>query len=158
MRTGILTAARTNNNGTDLQALAMQRMLNMIGVDSEIINYKCKKLERSHAICLHLTIRDVLKIPFRVFNNYKHYTFRRSNFKVSDIIYTEKNISNLEYDIVIVGSDQIWNLDITGNDLNFFLPFFMKETKKYSYAASLGKIDLKIVENKFSISNYLKKF
>ena len=45
------------------------------------------------------------------------------------------------YDAVVVGSDQIWNLDITGNDFNFFLPF--DGIKKYSYAASIGKKDIK---------------
>ncbi|MEJ6951740.1 polysaccharide pyruvyl transferase family protein [Natronospora cellulosivora (SeqCode)] len=158
IKIGILTASRTNNNGTDLQALAMQMMLNTIGVDAEIIDYKCKKLERSHKICPHLSTRDILKIPLRIFNNYTHYNFRKNNFKLSDKSYTEKNISKIEYDIIIVGSDQIWNLDITGYDINFFLPFDMKQAKKYSYAASLGKTDLQIIEDNYSISNYLKDF
>lgn len=158
MKAGILTAARTNNNGTDLQALAMQRMLFSIGIDAELINYKCEKLERSHSICLNFTIRDILKIPIRIFKNYKHYVFRKKYFKPSDRLYTQKDISNVDYDVIIVGSDQIWNLDITGNDINFFLPFYMKQTKKYSYAASLGKTNIKKFEDNFNISKYLKDF
>ena len=50
MRIGILTASRSDNNGTDLQALAMLSIFRKTGNAVELINYKCEKLENSRKI------------------------------------------------------------------------------------------------------------
>ena len=54
----------------------------------------------------------------------------------------------------VVGSDQVWNLELTGGDLNYFLPFVEPECR-ISYAASVGhvgdNIDKKIFEEKLSL-------
>ena len=48
MRIGILTASRTDNNGTDLQALAMLNLFRRMGADNvELVDYECEKLESS---------------------------------------------------------------------------------------------------------------
>ncbi|TOA66235.1 hypothetical protein, partial [Vibrio parahaemolyticus] len=41
------------------------------------------------------------------------------------------------YDYAICGSDQIWNVNCTDFDDAYFMPF-LKDTKKISYAPSLG--------------------
>ena len=46
--------------------------------------------------------------------------------------------ANKYYDIIICGSDQIWNLGCSGNDYNYFLDFVADDVIKISYAASLG--------------------
>lgn len=53
--------------------------------------------------------------------------------------YTAANLAalNAAFDRFIVGSDQVWNTDITGNDLNYYLSFAPPQ-KRFSYAASLG--------------------
>lgn len=43
--------------------------------------------------------------------------------------------------MIITGSDQVWNLDLTGHDKAFFLNF-TDYTKRASYAASVGKKEL----------------
>lgn len=51
MKIGILTASRTDNHGTDLQALAMQNLFRRMGAeDVEIIDYICKKIDTSTRI------------------------------------------------------------------------------------------------------------
>jgi hypothetical protein len=58
--------------------------------------------------------------------------------------------------IYIVGSDQIWNDEITnGLDGNYFLDF-VKHSKKTSYSASFGKEE--ITCDKEKIVNYLESF
>lgn len=47
-----------------------------------------------------------------------------------------------KYDLFITGSDQVWNLDITGEDYTYFLDFLSNRNKKASYAASLGNFDI----------------
>ena len=44
---------------------------------------------------------------------------------------------NSGYDFFIAGSDQVWNIEITGLDPFWFLDFAMPE-KRFSYAASFG--------------------
>lgn len=42
------------------------------------------------------------------------------------------------YKAYLVGSDQVWNLNITGDDMTYFLQSAPAEVAKYSYAASMG--------------------
>jgi hypothetical protein len=62
------------------------------------------------------------------------------------------------YDILITGSDQVWNGAITGG-LNraFFLDFTKKPVRKISFASSIGKTVLKDYEKDF-FEHYLKNF
>ncbi len=68
-------------------------------------------------------------------------SFRKNNLKISNKSYhTYKDLKSLEsfYDGVITGSDQVWNPQITQNDLAYFLHFLKDNSKKISYAASFG--------------------
>ena len=47
-----------------------------------------------------------------------------------------------DYDIVITGSDQVWNYNLTGKDWLFFLDYDKGNAKKVSYAASFGLSEL----------------
>lgn len=154
MKLGILTASRTNNFGTDLQAYAMQKLFGKY-CNAEIIDYVCPKLERSHRLIKRLSFVDIVYLPWKIHKNINHYLFRNKNFRKSKK-YTTENINTIDYDAVVVGSDQIWNLDITGNDLNFFLPF--DGIKKYSYAASIGKTDITDWQKKYNLKKYLDDF
>lgn len=158
MKIGILTAARTNNNGTDIQAFAMQILFSKFNPDTEVINYICDKLERSHLVLSKLTLGNVIRIPWKIYNNINHRKFREKYIKRSEKTYNKNNIVENDYDVIVVGSDQIWNLDITGNDLSFFLPFDNSKTKKYSYAASIGKTDIREWDKKFNLNKLLKNF
>ncbi len=44
--------------------------------------------------------------------------------------------------VYIVGSDQVWNYEITKNDDVFFLTFCQENAKKIAYAASLGRDEI----------------
>jgi len=158
MKIGILTAARTNNNGTDLQAFAMGRIFKEIVPTTEVINYVCDKLERSHLLLSAKGVKELMRLPWRIFNNFTHWQFRRKYVPFSKKKYDKDTISSIDYNAVVVGSDQIWNLKLTGGDINFFLPFQKEGLEKYSYAASLGKISVQEWEEMYALSKYLKEF
>ena len=155
MKIGILTASRTNNNGTDLQALAMQWLFEQFSGNVEIINYKCKKLENSRKIFYPKSIRGFVEIPYSLQNHIAHELFRARFFHYSQKVYDADTISESDYDLIVSGSDQIWNLDITGGDLNYFLPFAYRGVKS-SYAASIGHADITEWERKYGLSNFLR--
>ncbi len=69
---------------------------------------------------------------------------------ISDNIYTQENIgdTNKVYSCFITGSDQIWNLKITNNDLNYFLKFVEDDKKRWQLAHQLVKNGLLKKENK----------
>ena len=154
MKLGIMTAARTNNFGTDLQAYAMQKVFGKYS-DAEIIDYVCPKLENSHKLLNGVSLIGLIYLPWKIYKNISHFLFRKKYFKKSRK-YTVDNVHEIKYDAVVVGSDQIWNLDITGNDMNFFLPF--EGPAKYAYAASIGKEDIRHWQEKYNLKKYLDDF
>lgn len=158
MRIGILTASRSDNNGTDLLALAMQRLFISRGFEAELIDYRCPKLENSRRIFYPHSLKGLLSIPYRMFDHAARLRFRRKHFKSSSAHYTEKELSHLDYDAVVVGSDQIWNLSITGSDMGFFLPYESDKPAKYSYAASLGRTDISEWNEKYALREKLERF
>ncbi len=156
VKIGILTACRTDNNGTDLQALAMQWIFDEQKI-TELINYKCEKLENSRKIFYPKSIKGLLSIPYNTIKHKNHEAFRRKYFKYSKVIYDKMSIKDNGYDVIVVGSDQIWNLQITGNDLSFFLPYAATQ-KKCSYAVSLGKTDITAWNKKYDLATLLHDF
>ena len=154
MKIGIMTVSRVDNNGTNLQALAMQKLFKKFCSDVQLINYKCEKLENSRKMFYPHTLKGFLSIPWKIANHYNHEKFRRKHFVYSKNVYTKNELADLDYDAIVVGSDQIWNLSITGGDLSFFLPFDCKG-KKYSYAASIGKTNVEAWEKKYGLSKHL---
>lgn len=157
MKVGILTACRTDNIGTDLQAAAMYKIFTGIGYDVEVIDYACKKLDSSKNILPSLSFKSNIKIPWKVFKHFSHKNFRKHEFKKSEITVYPKNFSLSGYDIIVVGSDQIWNLDITGGDTNFFLPV-PSSIKKFSYAASVGVNNMSEWNDKYKLYDMLLDF
>lgn len=158
MKIGILTASRTDNNGTDLQAKAMLNMFIRLGASNvELINYICPKLESKSRVYDFSSIKKILYFPKRLFLHLSHERFRKEHFKRSHI-YNSNNISQNHYDTIVVGSDQIWNIPLTGYDLNFFLPFASNGTRKYSYAASIGRTDIKSLSIKYGLKDLLSEF
>lgn len=133
---GILTFHQADNYGAILQAYA----LNKVVFGSEIINYhnefifkQTQKLPKGSAA------KKVIAFIFKKIKHYNFERFIRNYLNLSDMIYTfeNSNLINGKYSKVIVGSDQVWNMECTNNDLVYFLPNIDAE-KKYSYAASFG--------------------
>ncbi|MFI3685943.1 polysaccharide pyruvyl transferase family protein [Vagococcus fluvialis] len=160
---GILTFHRAINHGASLQTFALMTILNkekifeVFQIDleepyitngSKLINIRKENLIRS-------TIGTMVRFPASLIRNFKFKKFweRYLNF-------SEKYSDKIGFfDYYIVGSDQVWNFDIIGNDLNFLLDIDVDRTKirKISYAASIGKSSLNEVEEKNFIK-YLSDF
>lgn len=140
---GIMTFHRALNFGAKLQAFALMETLNKNNFDASILDYRCNEIENFYYGKKGLK-GFVKKIIFPRFCHALN--IRKKNFSNFDKlykttkVYTAENIqnSNEELDAFVVGSDQVWNPIITGNDYNYFLPFADK-SKSISYAASFGK-------------------
>lgn len=147
MKIGILTFHRAHNYGAVLQAYALRRYLTLKGYNVNIIDYRGEVNKRSR-LSNFFKRRNLLVLFFsivfklsRVYRRYKKFdSFISDYLQPQDTVFSGEEFSDLNYDVYIVGSDQVWNRDIIGrNDLVFFGDLRQKkEFKLISYAASLG--------------------
>jgi len=140
IRSGILTFQNANNHGALLQAYALQEVLQSGGDFAEIINYASPTMKSSE-------IHDEIFDSFR--DNYLH---------LSKPVKSEE-IKDLNYDRIVIGSDQVWNPNITGEDDTFFLANLIgTETRIMSYAASMGLQNAEIIKQGDFYRNNLRKY
>lgn len=151
MKIGILTFHCAHNYGAVLQCYATQEFLRSKGFEVEIINYRPDYLLQPYQLfdyrrILNKNVIHSLKsiiveiLLFRI--RYKRWRaferFINQRILLSNVV-TRQSIPG-NYDAYIVGSDQIWNSQITrGFDDIYFCNFpFIKASKKYiAYAASM---------------------
>ncbi|WP_394121300.1 polysaccharide pyruvyl transferase family protein [Planococcus donghaensis] len=169
MKIGIQTFHKTTNYGAILQTYALQKYINDRGIDCEIIDYSSPAITRREEpmkLKNIVSFKDLLKyITGSRAQKLKHKKFDLfiQNFiKISDIHYVKKSLNKASsvYDIIIVGSDQVWNLDLTEKDYSYFLDYASNKTLKCSYAPSFGYEQIPEIykeESKFFLEqfNYL---
>lgn len=157
---GILTFHWAPNAGAVLQAYALKEFLLRTGYDVDIINYT--------PIYRRWRMRDFvarnmgnLKRKFLDFYYYIKYldTFNSILELKGHKITSRKDLSiEVEkYDILITGSDQVWNTCLPWYSDIYFLNFLNIKAKKISYAASMGQGLIDVLQKK-NIESYLKDF
>ena len=153
MKIGILTFqwASNQNFGASLQTYAHQSLMNKIFGDKEIkiINF----------IPFSMTLKGKI-ISLITVKNFREYS---SKFlKLTKKIQNMKDFKNLnnEFDIFVVGSDQVWRtIWLKEKSLHYFFDFVDDNKKKIAYAASFGvdywEGDKKLTEE---IKHLIKRF
>jgi hypothetical protein len=154
MKVGVLTFHRSTNFGTVLQAKATIELLNNLGAEAELIDYRPEYIESTLKVrklpdaCDFKTLVSIIANAMIYGNQFaekcirfKEYieTIKTSNTVCHTINDVERIARN--YDMIISGSDQLWNERITGNDMTYFLPF--KHPNKISYGSSFGVSHIK---------------
>lgn len=167
MKIGILTFHKAINYGSVLQAWSLQQFLCSEGHDVEIIDYEPAAWKKIYKTSFKVKRLSDLKrliycLPLLPFYNKKcknFNLFREKKLKLSQKKYNiNSDFSNLsnEYDCIICGSDQIWNIKIADCDPIYFLPNI--DTKKIAYAVSVGNSDFVDIENENLLRNYILDF
>ena len=173
---GILTFHYSNNYGGVLQAYSLYKYIKDRGYEVEIINYipenyKPKNIIRNLGIkkghyIKQLTGRNLFNILSKVITKmkYSHHIiekfnkFRIDNFALSQECYFE-NISLVlkDYDILIVGSDQVWNPSQRVSPIYFLdFPEISSHQLKVSYAADCTTEEF--IGDERNITRALKNF
>lgn len=155
-RIGILTFSPDSlNPGTIFQSWSLLHFINSLpGFEAEQIYYECWK-------------RNLFKHGLPSLPNFwfKYTLWRSGSFQKRNIkkyplkkALVRENISSINgrYDMVILGSDQVWNPKLTGYDKSYFLDF-VKGAKKAAYAPSIGIPDWP-EEIKSEIKGFLEDF
>ncbi len=147
MRIGILTFHYGSNYGGVLQCFALQELLKNKGHDVCVINYIPKdSFKRNAQVVLYLLKKHNASI-FRLAAHYiLHHQKSRKVFRVfrekylnlseehSDI----NQFKDLSLDVIIVGSDQIWNFTQQRSTVYFLGWLNNHKIRKVSYSACCG--------------------
>lgn len=152
MKIGILTFHCAHNYGAVLQAYGLQEYLKSQGHEVHIIDYRPEyltRIYRRNGIC-HLITKSIVKTCAKLLSEPFLFKIRRNTWdKFDQFINSRLDLAPYakeeldKYDVIVAGSDQIWNARLTGGTLdNVFLGEGI-QTKVISYAASarLGSID-----------------
>lgn len=170
MRIGILTFHRANNYGAQLQCYALCRALSNLGHNAEVIDYRQPVIEKSYC---KVGLKDFnplrpvrflksLFLPQTLTRNIRHcrfVSFRNKYINCSEKIFTPDNKVIEEYDVIFIGSDQLWNSKWTNGLDDYYWGNFRHpvNTVIASYAVSIGKTDID-EEEKEKIKQLLDNF
>lgn len=149
MKIGILTFHRAYNYGAVLQCYALQEVLKRMGHEVWIIDYVQPKIDRDYYIfdfkkivryIYHLQFLSLLGYLKRRPNAYEKRNIFRPFRKKWLHLTAECSVQNIptEFDVYIVGSDQLWNINLTEKcDIVYWGSFYRKkESRLLTYAVS----------------------
>lgn len=147
MNTATLTFHASNNNGSFLQAYALQRILqNQMGINNDIIDLQIDKQLHQYSVfrkpkCAGDLLRNSISMlhykelssRFIAFDEMRH-----RHLQMTEECRTESQAYDVarKYDVIICGSDQIWNIGARDFSEIYFLPRL--KNKKITYGVSCG--------------------
>lgn len=164
MKIGVITIEQVNNYGAELQATATIKVLQGMGYEAEIIDYcyyknwnfkdtrisapfvpMSAKGRLMYWVKYRLVNRIVAKILPMLYSTVRRRIRRFEDFHKINTRMSKRYLSmpelyqtKMDYDVYVVGSDQVWNPSASSSIEPYFLTFAPKEAKKISYASSFG--------------------
>lgn len=159
MKIGILTYHRAHNYGAMLQVYALKTYVEQLGYQVEIIDYWPDYHDEEYKLLPFFRNRNILgKIKaillfsvgfIKIINRAKTYRdFIKEYLRLDDKVTYRyaSDLKDIEFDVVIYGSDQIWRkenyLKNQGFSDVFYGDYPICVKRKISYAASMGIIDV----------------
>lgn len=170
MKIGLITFHASHNNGSMLQTLALQHILSeRYECDVKIINFSNSGQRNMYSpLPKPKNWRQAIKKMIwatnypQMIKQYNAYeTFKEKYFNLTDLEYLDANelvgIED-EFDIIITGSDQVWNVKCLDADDAYYLNFVSKKPC-YAYAVSFGAhnpFDVDVDKYKHLVSKFNK--
>lgn len=138
MRIALFTIWHIKNYGAELQTYATVKTLQEMGHDVCVIDYRLFQMRKRTSL-----IGRILDFAHNMSpENIKFERFWKKHIPSTKnyLSYNELINDVPDADLYLVGSDQVWNPEITKEKtLAYFLDFVPKEKVKASYASSFGK-------------------
>ena len=160
MKIGILTILNVNNYGAELQCCALYRKLHKLGNDAEVVNYlwgihhghdfsgEKRTVPISLKLILKVKLLPIVQDLFCFFykknkaiRNQRFDEFHAKYNNLTKTVYPSVrslNDADFDYDVICIGSDQVWNYEKGYSLEPFFASFDKKKVKKISYGSSIG--------------------
>ncbi len=165
---GILTLSASDNCGSLLQAYALQELLRVkIDAKINIIDFESPQSKRLYS----LLPKWIFRYPGQVFRHIVYFLKLKKQkhdynfFRKKYLALTQKKYSNSDellslndaFDLIIVGSDQVWNVNMSDYDESFMLNW-VSTPKIVAFAASLGGSKLTDKYSTEQVSSFLKRY
>lgn len=164
MKIGIVTFHAAHNFGSMLQAYALKNYISTnVDAQVEIINFRTDTQKDIYSVITHrkgikYLIKNIYSLSSYRSLKVKHDKFEKflqNKLGCSEECNTSSEINDKHFDLVIAGSDQIWNLETNDFEWIYFLEGI--NAKKISYAASCGPTTMS-PQNKERVSADLQVF
>lgn len=156
MKVGILTCHAAYNYGSVLQAYALQEAVGSLGYDCEIIDYRpfwfnsyrvlywenpFKSSLRQFVRTVVKNIYNLLCVPIRIERRRKFERFLNRALKMSHWRGANGRDIPQDYDVYLVGSDQVWNPIIFGDSLPYYMGRIARKpgSRLVGYGISAGE-------------------
>lgn len=152
MKISILTFSKEFNYGANLQCYALSKVLQDMGCEVQIIDAQLQPIKAS-------LVTRIIRYPSeRAFKKFQSKWLPPFTCKYNTLEDLKNNPP--KSDVFIVGSDQVWNPDVTNrfDSMAYFFPFVPDDKTKLSYAASIGVSEWKHKELTEQIKGELQKF
>lgn len=145
----ILTMIGAQNHGAILQAIAMQKILLDNHFEPHFVNYQTYRQKSQYSVIN--IYNPSKKILIKNIQNIRHIKrvrkrIRKFNLFIEKEFLHKSTILRAKgeviqylktFDVIIVGSDQVWNLNLNDASSVYFLDF-PKQEKRIAYGVSLG--------------------
>lgn len=148
----ILTFSKDDNRGANLQCYALKKKLEELGAKSRFLDIQLPRKQLKITGLLVAKLKNICASSFR----------RRNKFEYTRKYSSLQQLKNNppQADVFIVGSDQVWNPDLTKklDPRVYFFSFLDDSVKRISYAASFGTSEWISSEYDSDIAVLLSKF
>ena len=143
MKATIITFHCTPNYGATLQCVAMFKLFSQYFDQVELLDYRPKKITKNYNYIYWKRLRgfvaSLLNVPTNLIKYRRFSKYLKQEVNLSPKTFYNANDISIKTDCVVLGSDQIWNIDIVGfDDLTYFGIINDEHYPTIAYAASIG--------------------
>lgn len=155
MKCEILTFQFAHNYGAALQCYALKKYLESKNISAAVSDFVPDSVKNTYALWPRLYTKNPVvyfKEILRSFRRMKQYKI--FNSFISQELISEQHDEPIDY--LVIGSDQVWNEEITGKISKYYGSDYY-DVKKISYAGSFGTSKLTDFQKK-NIEQYFPTF
>lgn len=135
MKVGIVTVYDSNNFGSYLQAYALKKVIEKLGHNVYFIKFRTEKEAKKVFFPGKRKLLHYIKTYY--FNNKKYNLFLKDR-KIFDEI-SIKDVDKNSFDIIIIGSDECWNVKTETFRNKCFYGIDLPIKRKIAFSISCGK-------------------
>lgn len=155
-RIGLITYHSAYNFGSVLQAYATQCAVQKISGNVEVINYRMMEQKKFYSLYrvkygIKTLLKDMMQFPLHSQRRRRRDNFEKfihNRLSLTDEVSEPDEVYRMwsRYDIIISGSDQIWNKhsnELENNKWEYMFPYLLHgfSGKKVSYASSIANAE-----------------
>lgn len=157
MKVALMTIWHCGNYGAEMQTYATVKALRQLGHEVEVIDFRLFEPRNT----LRSKVGKFLNNISPAHKTFEHFWRKYiQNISCHYLLIDELRNNPPKADIYMVGSDQVWNKDITGDRCAaYLLDFGDEQVKRVSYASSIGVSDWSFSESyTHLVAKQLNKF